>query len=240
MGQREGVGEAEKVAWVQLRSGSIRFHLRFYAVVFVQRCMLIHRQTGFSVGPEFPQQVRGFQSPGESSPLSGHLPEALIGPLEGVGPSEPVSGLTCPGPRPQLGPHRRHFGPETGRLGRRVGRIWDPRAPWSTKHWVSHPFLSQMVSRGAWAGWTAVVKLGVLSYSLSEVVTGRLLWPGAVLSVGDTDVLCRGLRRGDLSAEVGMTVTIWRLECQAEGTGRAKALGQERPGSHRMECGGQA
>lgn len=117
MGQREGVGEAENVAWVQLRSGSIGFHLRFYAVVFVQRCMLIHRQTGFSVGPEFPQQVRGFQSPGESSPLSGHLPEALIGPLEGVGPSEPVSGLTCPGPRPQLGPQRRHFWPRDWATG---------------------------------------------------------------------------------------------------------------------------
>lgn len=53
-------------------------------------------------------------------------------------------------------------------------------------------------------------------------------------------MLCRGVRRGDLSAEVGMTVTIWRLECQAEGTARAKALGQERPRSHRTECRGQA
>lgn len=42
MGQREGVGEAEKVAWVERRSGSIRFHLHFYAAVFAQRCMLIH------------------------------------------------------------------------------------------------------------------------------------------------------------------------------------------------------
>lgn len=35
MGQREGIGEAEKVAWVEFRSGLIRFHLHLYAVVFL-------------------------------------------------------------------------------------------------------------------------------------------------------------------------------------------------------------